>query len=72
MSFEKDKLFLEQKYITEKEYQHVLSNDGCYITFYECEDDVVTIHQSSEEKDDYICIDLLDLEILISQIKSKI
>ena len=72
--YEKEKQFLEQKYILDKEDQHILSNDGNYITFYEVlkPTPIIIIHQSDEEEDSCVCIDLTDLEKIISQIKSKI
>lgn len=72
--YEKEKKFLEQKYILDKEDQHILSNDGNYITFFEVHEPtpIVIIHQSDEEEDGCVCIDLADLEKIISQIKYKI
>jgi len=61
-----NKQFLHNKYITDPSEQRVIYNDGAYISFFTISGDIVTMHQSDEINDNFICITLDDLKKIIN------
>lgn len=66
-----DKEFLENLYIENETQQIVLENDGYCIIFYELDGNIVTIHQSNEKSDNFVCIPIAKLEKILEQLKSN-
>jgi hypothetical protein len=68
-----DKERLERLYIKNKN-QHILANDGYYITFYEVCDSmdennpVIAIHQSDEDEDTCVYVEMIHLEQIIREV----
>jgi hypothetical protein len=58
--------YLQDMYIKNPEEQQILSNDGAYIIFYEKCGDVVIIHQSDENTDNFVCVELEHLKQIIN------
>jgi hypothetical protein len=66
-----DKQFLYDKYITDPSKQHVLDNDGAFITFYESYNTIVTLHQSNETEDNYVCVPIECLSKIVNDFKTN-